>query len=85
MASGALERMSGLAEIIFRKYRFNPNDTLVIVSNSGVNAVPVEMAKLCSEPGPQDHWDHLHCLQPGHGETKRPLWDPRGPCGCGSG
>lgn len=44
VASGRLERLEGLATIILAKHRFSPDDVLIIFSNSGVNAVPVEMA-----------------------------------------
>lgn len=42
--SGKLERMPGLAAAILSHYQPTPNDVMIIFSNSGVNAVPVEMA-----------------------------------------
>jgi uncharacterized phosphosugar-binding protein len=46
LASTRLERVAGYAEIVAGKYTFSPGDVLIVVSNSGVNAVPVEMATL---------------------------------------
>ena len=43
--SSRMEKMPGLADEVFRRYRVTPNDLLVIISASGKNAVPVEMAK----------------------------------------
>lgn len=42
--SGKLERMPGLAATILSHYQPTANDVMFIFSNSGVNAVPVEMA-----------------------------------------
>lgn len=42
--SGKLERMSGLANLVLAHYQPTSRDTMIIFSNSGVNAVPVEMA-----------------------------------------
>lgn len=42
--STAVERTMGLAEGVLKTYSPKPNDVLIVFSNSGVNAVPVEMA-----------------------------------------
>ena len=43
--SSRMEKMPGLAAEVFRRYRVTPSDLLVVISASGKNAVPVEMAK----------------------------------------
>ncbi len=42
--STAIERTMGLAEGLLKTYAPKPGDALIVFSNSGVNAVPVEMA-----------------------------------------
>jgi len=39
-----MERLDGLAEIVFATHKIRTQDVLVIASNSGRNAVPVQMA-----------------------------------------
>ena len=40
-----LENVGGLAERILRNYAFDPRDTALVVSSSGCNVVPMEMAE----------------------------------------
>jgi uncharacterized phosphosugar-binding protein len=42
--SGQLERVSGLATILLDRHDLRPGEVLMVVSNSGINAVPVEVA-----------------------------------------
>jgi uncharacterized phosphosugar-binding protein len=51
VASTAFERMPGVVAAIFARYPIGPNDVLVVASNSGVNAAPVEAARLGKERG----------------------------------
>lgn len=51
LASTARERESGVAEAVLARYAIGPGDVLVVVSNSGVNAVPVEAARVGRERG----------------------------------
>ena len=41
-----LENVSGLAESILRNFGLNEKDTALIISSSGCNIVPIEMAEL---------------------------------------
>ncbi len=49
--SSRLEKMPGIAAEAFRRYRVTPNDMLVVISASGKNAAPLEMARAGREAG----------------------------------
>ncbi|BCL77088.1 hypothetical protein JHS3_28240 [Jeongeupia sp. HS-3] len=49
--SGRLERLHGLADILWDEYQISKGDLLLIVSNSGLNAVIVEMAQRARAEG----------------------------------
>jgi len=51
VASTAYERMPGVAATVLARYPIGKNDVLVVISNSGVNAAPVEAAQLGKEAG----------------------------------
>lgn len=46
-----IERLEGFAKVIMNLYPMNPGDVLFIISNSGRNAVPLELCELAREQG----------------------------------
>src|SRR6476469_9726949 len=46
-----LENVSGLAERILRNFSLDKNDTALVISSSGCNVVPIEMAELFQQKG----------------------------------
>jgi uncharacterized phosphosugar-binding protein len=49
--SSLIEKTSGIAEQILARYPMEMGDMLFVISNSGVNAVPVEIARLAKNKG----------------------------------
>jgi uncharacterized phosphosugar-binding protein len=46
-----MERVEGIAEVILNYYNPKPKDTLLVISNSGRNAAPIEMAEIARQRG----------------------------------
>jgi uncharacterized phosphosugar-binding protein len=49
--SCALEKLPGLADLIYDNYCIEKGDIMIITSNSGRNAMPIEMAMRCQKEG----------------------------------
>jgi uncharacterized phosphosugar-binding protein len=46
-----MERVEGMAEVILNYYNLTPKDALIVISNSGRNAAPIEMADIARKRG----------------------------------
>jgi uncharacterized phosphosugar-binding protein len=49
--SSCMEKMPGLARPVLEQYSPTPDDVVLVVSTSGINAVPVEMAQCARQRG----------------------------------
>lgn len=49
--SGAIERLEGISDIVYDQYRIEKGDLMIVISNSGRNAMPIEMAKRARKEG----------------------------------
>ncbi|MBR3250633.1 MAG: SIS domain-containing protein [Erysipelotrichaceae bacterium] len=49
--SGAMEKTPGVADVVYDSYNIEPGDIMIITSNSGRNAMPIEMAMRCKKEG----------------------------------
>lgn len=51
VASGDVERIVDYAHILLEKYPIDDNDAILVISYSGINPVPIEVARLCKRRG----------------------------------
>ena len=49
--SALIERIEGMAQIVWDQHTINSNDIIILISNSGRNAMPIEMAMIAKEHG----------------------------------
>lgn len=72
---GDAERLPGMAKVILGRYALRAGDMMIIISNSGINAVPVEMALLSKENGLTvvaiTSLAHSQSVEPRHASGKR--------------
>jgi len=49
--SGAMEKVTGVSDVLYDSYKIEKGDIMIITSNSGRNAMPIEMAMRCKKEG----------------------------------
>lgn len=47
----SLERMEGYARIVLQNYDLRKDEVIIVISNSGINALPIEAAQIAREMG----------------------------------
>lgn len=50
-ADGDAERVEGVAKYLIARYALRPNSVMAVISNSGINPVPIEMALIGKQGG----------------------------------
>jgi uncharacterized phosphosugar-binding protein len=72
---GDAERLPGMAKVILGRYALQAGDVIIIISNSGINAVPVEMALIAKEKHLTviaiTSLNHSQAVEPRHSSGKR--------------
>jgi len=69
------ERLEGMAEIILSDYEIRINEPVLIISSSGINALPIEVAMICKERGgiviAITSLEHSKLVKPRHSSGKK--------------
>ncbi|EGU57873.1 hypothetical protein VINI7043_22173, partial [Vibrio nigripulchritudo ATCC 27043] len=51
LRGSAMEKLPGLAEVIWNDQNISPNDVIMVISNSGRNPLPIEFAQIAKSKG----------------------------------
>ena len=69
------ERLEGMAKILLADYEIRENEPVFIVSSSGINSLPIEVAMICKEKGGKiiamTSLEHSRCVATRHSSGKK--------------